>query len=197
VLRFAQDWTQRGRQRVLAARSQFSFGLNAFDATINEGEIADGRFVSWLGQFQWVQAWNRRITSVLRLATQLSTDSLLPLEQFSIGGVDTVRGYRQNQRVGDSGVTSSLEVRYSVLDDRQLGNLQLATFVDAGRAWNSDGSPLLDPQTLVSAGVGVRWQLSPYLSTRLDWAAPLNSPEDTGDSFQDSGLFFSLRFQPF
>lgn len=52
ALRFSQDWVNRSSSRVLAARSQFSFGLDAFDATINNTGT-DGRFFAWLGQFQW------------------------------------------------------------------------------------------------------------------------------------------------
>jgi hemolysin activation/secretion protein len=57
VLRFSQDWTKRSRSRVFAARSQFNFGLDIFDATVNNTGT-DGLFFSWLGQFQWVQALN-------------------------------------------------------------------------------------------------------------------------------------------
>jgi hemolysin activation/secretion protein len=196
VLRFAQDWTQRRRRSVLSARSQFSVGIDAFDATVNDSGT-DGRFVAWLGQFQWVQAWGPRVISVFRVASQLTEDSLLPLEQFSVGGVDTVRGYRQNQRVGDNGIVGSFELRFPIVDDRELGSLQLASFIDVGRAWNSNGTTFPDPKTLFSAGVGIRWQLNPYLSTRFDWAIPINPINQPGDSLQDSGLFFSLRFQPY
>lgn len=199
VLRFSQDWTERGRRSVFAVRSQVSVGLGAFGATVNDSG-ADGRFVSWLGQVQWVRAWGRRVTTVARLATQLTGDSLLPLEQFSVGGVDTVRGYRQNQQVGDNGITGSFETRFSILDDPEVGALQLATFVDAGRVWNGDSTPLPAPQTLFSTGLGVRWQLNPYLSTRLDWGIPLNAVNPNNQSsnpLQDGRIFFSVRFQPY
>jgi hemolysin activation/secretion protein len=35
VIRFSQDWVKRDTRRVLAARSQFSLGIDAFEATIN------------------------------------------------------------------------------------------------------------------------------------------------------------------
>ncbi|NJL84676.1 MAG: ShlB/FhaC/HecB family hemolysin secretion/activation protein [Chloroflexaceae bacterium] len=44
VLRFSQDWVQRYRNQVVALRSQFSVGLDIFDATINETGT-DGRFL--------------------------------------------------------------------------------------------------------------------------------------------------------
>lgn len=54
VLRLSQEWTQRGQDRVLALRSQFNLGLDAFDATIND-QAPDGRFLSWRGQGQYIQ----------------------------------------------------------------------------------------------------------------------------------------------
>ncbi len=196
VLRFSQDWVNRSTSRVLAARSQFSFGLNALGATVNNTGT-DGRFTSWLGQFQWVQSLGGDTILIARSGAQLSLDSLLPIEQFSIGGVDTVRGYRQNQRVADNGIVGSLEVRYPIIrNPDRIGTIQLASFFDIGTVWNNKGE-IPSPSTLASIGLGLRWQLDPYLSARLDWGIPLISISQEGNSLQDNGIFFSIRFQPF
>ena len=65
-----------------------------------------------------------------RIAEQLTPDSLLPIEQFDVGGVDTVRGYRQNQLVTDNGVLSTLELHVPVA--RNPGVLELRPFFDIG-----------------------------------------------------------------
>lgn len=196
VLRFSQDWVERKPNRVLAARSQFSFGLDAFGATINDSGT-DGRFFNWLGQFQWVQVLNEEkdAIAIARIAAQLTGDSLLPLEQISIGGINTVRGYRENAGVGDSGVIGSLELRLPVIrDPNGIGLVHIAPFFDLGTVWsnNSDNSS----QTLVGTGLGLQWQLG-NLVTRLDWGIPLVPVANRGDSLQDSGLSFSLQWQPF
>lgn len=197
VLRFSQDWTERHPQRVLAARSQFSLGLDAFDATVNNTGT-DGRFLSWLGQFQWVQALNTERDAILvfQAAAQLSGDSLLPLEQFSVGGAGTVRGYRTNQRVGDNGIFGSLEVRVPVVRDPDgFGLLQVTPFVDVGTIW-SNGDEAASG-TLASTGLGLRWQLGNSLSARIDWGIPLIPVAEQGDSLQDNGISFSIQWQPF
>jgi hemolysin activation/secretion protein len=196
VLRFSQDWLKRSPNRVLAARSQFSFGIDAFGATINDTGT-DGRFFSWIGQFQWVQALGNGIVSIARVATQLTGDSLLPLEQFSVGGIDTVRGYRQNQRVADNGVVGSIEVRFPIVRDDRLGTVQLAPFFDIGTVWNNNDIAIASPKTLASIGLGILWQINPYFSARLDWGIPLSDVDDLGDSLQDEGIVFSIRLQPF
>jgi len=193
VLRFSQDWVQRGARQVLAARSQFSLGINAFDATINDTGT-DARFFAWLGQFQWVQQLSPRLLLVAQLAAQLTPDSLLPLEQFSLGGINTVRGYRENQLVSDNGILGSLELRFPLTYNPQI--LQITPFFAVGSGWNNQrANP--DPQTIASIGLGVRWQISTALSLRLDYGIPLVDVVNQGDSLQDQGFSFSLRYQPF
>lgn len=189
VIRFSQNWVDRAPDRVLAARSQFSFGIDAFDATVNEIGT-DGRFFSWLGQLQWVQ----RLPSsnnilVTRLSTQLTPDSLLPLEQFSLGGISTVRGYRDNQLVTDNGVVGSLELRIPLFEDRT--QLQFTPFIEGGLGWNNRDSS--SAETLASVGVGLQWQIAERLGIRIDYGYPLIEGEDLGDSLQDSGIYFSIN----
>jgi hemolysin activation/secretion protein len=196
VLRFSQDWIRRSPNRVIAARSRFSFGVDVFDATVNNTGT-DGRFFSWLGQAQWVQALNPDgVVAVTRLTSQLTPDSLLPLEQFSIGGVNTVRGYRQNQRVADNGIVGSVEVRFPLFNNPEGGGvLQVIPFFDVGTVWENQGE-VTNPQTLIGTGLGLRWQYK-LLSINLDWGIALNEVDSESDSLQDQGLYFSLRFQPF
>lgn len=193
VLRFSQDWVDRGRERILAARSQFSFGLDAFDATINDTGT-DGRFFSWVGQFQWVQRLSPRIVLVGKIDTQLTPDSLLPLERFSVGGVNTVRGYPQNQLVADNGIVGSLEVRIPLTNNPN--RLQIVPFLEIGTGWNNQ-DPDPSPATIASLGVGGRWQIGSGWDLRLDYGIPLIPVNKPGNSLQENGFSFSLRYQPF
>jgi len=193
VIRFSQDWVNRGTRRVFAARSQFSVGIDAFDATINNTDT-DGQFFSWLGQFQWVQQLSPRNLLVARIDAQLTPDSLLSLERFSMGGVDTVRGYQQNQLIADNGILGSVEVRVPLTSDPRI--LQLAPFFEIGTAWNNrDVDP--DPATIASLGLGLHWLITPDLSLRVDYGIPLISVGERGNSLQENGLYFSIRYQPF
>lgn len=192
VVRFSQDWVNRGATRVLAARSQFSLGLDAFDATINDTGT-DGEFFSWLGQFQWVQRLSPTIILLTRINAQLTPDSLLPLERFSMGGVATVRGYQQNQFVADNGILGSVEVRIPLTSDAR--RLQLIPFFDIGTAWNNEGLDP-DPATIASLGLGLRWLIGSSLDLRLDYGIPLIEVNNEGNSLQENGLYFSLRYQP-
>ncbi len=193
VIRFSQDWVQRDAKKVLAARSQFSFGIDAFDATVNDSGI-DGRFFSWLGQFQWVQQLSPKTLMLARLNTQLTPDPLLSLEKLSLGGVDTVRGYRQNQLVSDNGVLASVEFRLPL--SSKLKTVQLTPFFEIGGGWNNRAENP-DPGIIASLGTGLRWQVTPDLNLSLDYGIPLIGVKDKGNSLQDNGLYFSLNYQPF
>ena len=189
VIRLSQDWVNRERNRVLAARSQFSVGIDAFDATTNSS-TPDGQFVSWLGEFQWVERLPPNTLLVTRVSTQLTPDSLLPLEQFSIGGVNTVRGYRDNQLVTDNGIVGSVELRIPLAADPT--QLQITPFIEGGIGWDN-GNTHSGTEALASVGVGLQWQITERLGLQIDYGLPLIETEDLGDSLQDSGLYFSIN----
>ncbi|RMF66175.1 MAG: ShlB/FhaC/HecB family hemolysin secretion/activation protein, partial [Cyanobacteria bacterium J069] len=198
ALRFVQEWTQRDRQQVLAARSQFSLGLDLFDATVNE-DAPDSRFLSWRGQAQWVRLLAPDTLFLLRGDVQLTNDSLLSLEQFGLGGAESVRGYRQDALLTDSGALLSAEVRLPILRVPEInGLLQLVPFIDAGTTWNTDDTSRDGtPNTLVGVGLGLLWRQGSDLSVRVDWGMPLVDLDNSGDSLQEDGIYFAIIYSPF
>ena len=190
ALRFFQDWVDRSSNRVLAARSQFSLGINAFDATINSGNVPDGQFLSWLGQFQSVQPLSPRVVLLSRLAGQVTLSPLLSLERFSLGGADTVRGYRQNQVVSDHGILGGFELQVPLTKNPDI--LQMRPFFDWGYGWNQSGINS-DPNFIASVGLGLRSRLPIGIETLLQYGIPLvRSNQNEDQRFQ-----FSVRYQLF
>ena len=167
VLRATQSWTARSRAHALAMRSQFSFGLDVLGAISSPTPIQipsggtrqppDTQFFAWLGQFQWARRVERLAgtETVVRIDSQFSSEPLLSMEQFAIGGHASVRGYRENQMVRDSGVVASIAAKYPLLVDAAgRPRARVGPFVDFGSGWNRD-RPTPDPQSLSSAGVAV------------------------------------------
>lgn len=201
ALRFFQEYTQRSPQQVLALRSQFNVGLGLFDATVND-EPPDGRFFSWRGQGQYVRLLAEDTLLVLRSDLQLATRSLVPLEQFGLGGLQSVRGYRQDSLLTDNGFLTSAEVRFPLLRVEEVeGVLHLVPFVDFGVAWNNSGSgnSTPDPNTLVGLGMGLQWQMGNQFTARVDYGIPLTDVNDDGDNrtLQEDGFYFSVNYSPF
>ncbi len=199
ALRFSQEYTHRSQSLVFAALSRVSVGLNVLGATINSGPLPDGRFISWLGQAQVVKRlddWGG-VQLLGRVAAQLASDRLFPLEQMPVGGRFSVRGYRENTLVRDDAVLASFESRFPLLrfasgEDR----LQFAPFVDVGRAWNAKGHTP-DPHTLASVGAGLRWMILPQERARFEvyWGQQLNHVRSGEGNLQDHGIHLQLVVQ--
>ncbi|BAZ22330.1 surface antigen D15 domain-containing protein [Kalymmatonema gypsitolerans NIES-4073] len=199
AVRFFQDWTQRSDRQVIAARSQFSIGVNVFDATTNAKD-PDSEFFAWRGQAQWVRVLAPETFLLVRGDLQLADRALLPSEQIGVGGQATVRGYRQDLLLADNGFLASVELRYPILRIPQIpGVLHITPFIDFGTAWNtsSAGRTALEDQ-IVSTGLGLLWQ-SDRVTARFDWGIPLVSVSSAEkDSWQENGLYFSIIYtQPF
>jgi hemolysin activation/secretion protein len=208
VIRFSQDWLDRSRTEVIAARSSFNFGIDAFNATIDNSP--DSQFFSWLGQFQYVRRLDflpnpllQASQIIFRIDLQKANQGLLSLEKFSVGGATTVRGYRENQMTRDNGLISSLEWRlplpflqwrWSKLSKNpEDGIPQIATFFDYGRAWNESSEIPDDPKDIYSIGLGLRWSPSPHINTELYWGHALRDiPDPADEDLQDDGVHFEL-----
>jgi len=204
ALRFFQDLTQQNAQEVIALRSQFNFGMNAFDSTINEPipglneVIPDSRFFSWQGQALWLRVLDQDQFLRLRANVQLADRALMSSEQFVIGGLGSVRGYRQDALQTDNGVFATAEVEIPVARVfRNTGVIKVIPFVDYGIGWNSSGQENPSPNSLASLGVGLQWRQGNNFNARLDWGIPLISAV-FGDSrtWQENGLYFSVQWNP-
>ncbi|MFB2837264.1 ShlB/FhaC/HecB family hemolysin secretion/activation protein [Floridanema evergladense] len=198
VIGFGQDYVRRDVQGATALRSLFSFGIDAFDATTNPEPIPDGRFFSWLGQVQRVQRISNNNVLIIQGDLQLTPNSLLPSQQFVIGGGQSIRGYRQNLRSGDNGFRVSIEDRIILSRDKGGREIfQLAPFVDLGTVWNHPDNPNAIPSRrfLAGAGLGVLWEPIPGLNLRIDYGIPLSYVRDRGDNIQDRGLYFQLFYR--
>ncbi len=196
LLSFSQTWQHRWlRERhldsALLLHSVFTLGVDVLDATVNPA-LPDGRFLAWRGHGQFRKRLDVRGRHQLALRgnIQLADADLLPLEKFALGGVDTVRGYRENSLVRDNGWSLSLELQFS-LGPAQQG-WKLVPFLDYGQAWNHSG-PFARSEDLASAGLGILWNKG-SLAAELWLAQGLMGLDAPGDSLQDEGIHFQVRY---
>lgn len=199
AVRFYQKYLHRESTSALALRSIFSLGVDTLDATTHGPGLPDSQFLAWRGQAQYVRNLDWRDTQlVLRAAVQLTPDLLLPLERYAVGGAQRVRGYRENELVGDAGYAGSLELRYPLWSGNLWGGkeslLQIAVFTDFGSAWRH--GEFGQREDLFSAGFGARWRVSDRLSAEFYLAHAFSEPvpHDTYD-WQDDGIHFMLETQ--
>ncbi|MDJ0615548.1 MAG: ShlB/FhaC/HecB family hemolysin secretion/activation protein [Calothrix sp. MO_192.B10] len=193
-LKFFQEWTQRDKSHVFAVRSQFNIGIGALNASINN-DAPDSRFFSWRGQGQWIRLLAPDTILVVRGDVQLADNSLVPTEQFSLGGLGSVRGYRQDFLLTDNGALLSTELRLPILKKSQT-LLQVVPFVDVGTTWNSGGTTPKN-NTLASVGLGLQLVQKNLFTIRVDWGIPLIGVDSDKGTLQENGIYFSITSQPF
>ena len=118
---------------------------------------------------------------------QLSTNTLLPSEQFGLGGYSTVRGYQERLVNFDNALCLNFELRspsWSFFEffksKRARDNLYGLVFFDLGYGFphqteNTPVNLLLDPpdKTLIGVGPGLRYSIERYLTGRFDLGFPL------------------------
>jgi len=137
----------------------------------NRRYSANGNYFYFRGLASYEQDifWDWRIKGVLQ--GQASADALVDSEQFSLGGLTTVRGYLESQVVGDSAVAGTLELQTPSLlawtkKDKQ--ELRLFAFLDAGSAFINDPLPEQTTQfNLWSYGIGANVKLMDWLNSSV------------------------------
>ncbi|EUJ10439.1 hemolysin activation/secretion protein [Methylophilaceae bacterium 11] len=113
-----------------------------------------------------------------KLGGQIASDKLISAEQFTIGGVDSVRGYLESSELGDNGVLASLELRTPPLKkyisqhlfSDYIKDFYAFGFVDAGitKTYLLSGSD--STRELTSAGLGFKIKSNGGVFTNLDYA---------------------------
>jgi hemolysin activation/secretion protein len=206
AIRFIQEYLYRDLIQVITIRSRLSLGIHALGATTNPGEdVPDGRFFAWLFQCQWARRFKLLdIQTIARVDLQVANKSLLPLEQISVGGRYSVRGYRENTLVRDNGFIGSLESRIPVIRNKPFADfLEFCQFADFGTAWNKD-LPTPKPRSIGSVGLGLRWGATfkyPVLlrpQFEIYWGVPLKHVDTSGNwNLQDSGIHFRFLLAAF
>ncbi len=130
----------------------------------------------------------------LRGDIQVANDELLPLEQYAIDGVYSVRGYRKNEVVRDQGYNLSVEFHYPLISggitDTIPGVLVAIPFMDYGAAWEKGNRD--NTQYLHGVGIGLTWS-HPRFSAELFYAHDLNNRPDKSEyNLQDASLYFRV-----
>jgi hemolysin activation/secretion protein len=196
------DGSQSGTGRETRLGVNFNFHVIGLVGT--EQLFADKRFkgrpnYSYLkGSFSHKELWDDGWSAQVRGNWQLAGQALVSNEQFSIGGVDSVRGYFDSAAAGDTGMTLTLEatsanlIKSVAASDAPgyISDVRLLAFADQG--WATVIDPLFANARfeLASYGLGLRLSGPRGLSVTLDWAIAQNQIGKTQQG--DNRLHFRL-----
>jgi hemolysin activation/secretion protein len=169
----------------------------------NEQEFADKRFKAHANYLALrvrvgaVQKLPAGFSLSSRLDSQLASGPLISSEQFSAGGQDSVRGYREAEALGDDGYRASLELRHpfpQAWTADRFDEFYGLGFFEAARLWIHDPLPAQqDEFVLAGAGVGLRAKLRKRISLGLDVAYPFKDAAYTQRG--DTRAHFNLTYE--
>ena len=167
----SSDWTEFDARRFDASPS-----FTHFNADVSHTqELPEG-----------FQLWGK-------LQGQVADGPLVSSEQFSAGGLDTVRGYLESEVLGDNGVAGSLEFRspnlgsmiqHEIKDETGQGTPRFTTFnewrifgfADAGHVEIQRALPeQQDKFDLWSYGVGSRFKVFNNINGILAYSVPMTN----------------------
>lgn len=100
----------------------------------------------------------------LRGSAQLANSALLPVEQYAVGGYQTVRGVPERDFYADGGCEASLEIYTPAILVKNLYQMRFLAFHDQAALRNRGDSLFW----VAGAGVGVRLSLTDHVDVRLD-----------------------------
>ena len=142
--------------------------------------LASNNFVKVNASAARLQVLPKNNLAILQVNTQYANRHLYPSEAMQFGGIATVRGYDEGFRIGDYGVTASIEYRTPIPGLKALlpekygfisDSIQIAGFYDFG--WFGDRFIDGSADYLMSAGPGIVVKLTKYLSANMYWGFPI------------------------
>ncbi len=167
------------------------------------GDFASNEFFKLTAALTRLQIITESQSLLIRLEGQWSNDLLTSLEQFSIGGPNSVRGYPISEFQADTGLFASAEwtlnapgfssARFS--DAYTWGQvLRVSFFADWAFGKINDPTPIQTESVNLSGfGTALSLNLPGTLQGRFEWARPFGG--DTPSDGDDSRYWFDLTYQ--
>lgn len=182
------DLQTYGERGIWYTRNMFTQGFEDFGG--------DREFLRFNTDVYRIQTLAPEVSAQFRFSLQWADSHPLPsTEQFQIGGVATVRGYREGLLAADEGAILSAELQFPVP----------STYLPAGMHWRGfaffdsgvvvqqrDGERSVHADDILySIGAGVSFDFGPRVSGKLNVGIPLAKPLGYEDG--DYRIEFSLQ----
>ncbi|HTQ29692.1 MAG TPA: POTRA domain-containing protein [Opitutaceae bacterium] len=145
---------------------------------------ADGGFVYFRGDLSHTHDLPAGFQVFGKVQGQIADRPLVDNEEFSGGGLDTVRGYLEAEQIGDNAFFGSLELRspsiLSWFGQSKSGEWRFYAFGDGGWLTLNDSLPEQTSRFgLASFGGGSRLRLFDHFGGSVDAALPLATQTET------------------
>ncbi len=185
ILTLNGNFVVRGTNSVTYITPEIDQGINAFGSSKRNNPLASRRGATATYTKFTFSAQNRtnlpfNLQQTLKFRTQAASEKLFSQEQYSLGGIDTVRGYPPSDYLADKMVLVNAEMMSPIfllpkewklpyaekpLKDQITG----VVFFDYGYG-EQRGNP--KPFRLSSVGAGLRMSFYNQVLLRLEWGIP-------------------------
>jgi hemolysin activation/secretion protein len=191
----------RGLRNFLGSNDTNDLDISRVTAS---GEKAPAEFWKFNAEYSRLQRLWTNASLLFRFSGQATDSALVSVEQFTLGGPNTVRAYPQAELMMDQGYFTSAELIFNApgfanrpaFSNRTWGELlQVSLFCD------NAGGELKDPLSneeesgyLSGAGVGVHFTMPGVFSADLSIAVPIGARHNA-DSDRDYYTYFAISYQ--
>jgi len=208
ILKLGSNFIKRGFNTSTSLNTEFSQGINFFGAkrknSLSSRE-AKNTFSKFNQEINYMRNLPLRLQLKLNLKNQLSSTKLPPQEEFSLGGIDSVRGYPSGDYLADNALQTNIELLIPAFFIPETAKIPyivpylkntttFIAFFDYGFG-KKRGTISTEKETsnLKSIGAGLRTQLFNKAMLRLEWGFPVG--DNTMTENANSRFHISLQFE--
>ncbi len=184
--------------------TQLDVGVNfLFRSLASDTDEFQTKRTNSMGNYMYLTAGIERyqmlpggVTLVGKVDGQLSNQPLISNEQYIAGGMDTVRGYKENEVAGDNAVFArlSLERPFEIFSSENAWGSDLTPYLFYEGAWLQVKDALSGEEeypSLQGVGGGLRGRISDFVEFQVDAAVALSDTEDAESGDQE--IHFKLK----
>jgi hemolysin activation/secretion protein len=182
---YSGTWLGKGYETDLNASVNFDIrGWGSSEEEFDRNRYrADGSYIYFRGDLAHTRELPEGFQLFVKGQGQASDKPLVNSEQFSGGGLGTVRGYLESEELGDNGFFGTAELRTPSLGEflgKAVDEWRFYLFSDAGLLTINDALPEQQERfKLASVGAGTRIKLKDHYNGSLDFGLPLDNGTTT------------------
>lgn len=196
--RLTADYLRRNVRSVISASATTTIGLGGTQSDIPSLPNPKDHFLSMLANVAFAQRLASNGLELRgRMTGQWSGGTLYSSERLSVGGVNSVRGYRESLFLADRGLIGSAELAYPIsLSPREGNAVTLSVFAD-GALFTNAGEDRLPVKSIASIGAAAAWSPLPGIRLMGAYGYALKTVvlPQTRD-LQDRGFHFRILVHP-
>ncbi|MCM8823823.1 MAG: BamA/TamA family outer membrane protein, partial [Candidatus Omnitrophica bacterium] len=191
IFNLGGDFVSYGYNNVTYISNELSQGVDSFGASIKNNSSREEDIKPTFTKFNFGIQYRKflplSLQANLKFKIQLSSHRLPSSERFSLGGINSVRGYPSDDYKADNASQETIEllipaffipsnIRLPYSESSLKNQTKTVIFIDHG--WGKKRNPLINDKqsnNLLSMGVGLRFNLFNQFRLRLEWGFPFAS----------------------